>query len=227
MPRLLKLAAILGLLVFLLTSWVIFRMTAGTSGARAAWPDSGDLSAADLPAEAVLSVPEFTLTDHRGNAFTRDNLRGRITIVNFVFTNCPFVCPTLMEKMVGLSIALKNEPVHFVSISVDPAHDTPQALAEFAKLHGADKDNWSLLTGEKAEIDRIITGGLKFALTDDVSNSIKLPDGSTMNNIFHPSWFVLLGPEVDVKSLYRPDDQVNMQVLLNDVRRLAKELPRP
>ena len=75
------------------------------------------------------------------------------------------------------------------------------------------------------EIDRIITGGLKFALTADPASPINLPDGSSMDNIIHPSWFVLLGPDGDVTSLYRPSDAMNMEVLLEDVRRLVKTLP--
>lgn len=228
MPRFLKIAAVLGLAVFFASTWAIVRL----SKVRAADRDQSfsvsglDPSAAPPPPDApVLGIPEFSLIDQDGKPFTRDDLKGRITIVNFVFTHCPFVCPTLMEKMEGLSIALKNDPVHFLSISVDPLHDTPEALRAFAALHNADTARWTFLTGDKAEIDRIITGGLKFALTDDAANPITLPDGSTMNNIVHPSWFVLLGPEVDVKSLYRPNDAMNMEVLLDDARRLAKTLP--
>lgn len=228
MPRILKVAAVLGLAVFLASTWAIVRL----SKVRAAERDQSsgmsglDPSAAPPPADVpVLGIPEFSLIDQDGKPFTREDLKGRITIVNFVFTHCPFVCPTLMEKMEGLSVALKNDPVHFLSISVDPAHDTPEALRSFAALHNADMARWTFLTGDKAEIDRIVTGGLKFALTDDAANPITLPDGTSMNNIVHPSWFVLLGPDVDVKSLYRPSDPLNLEVLLDDARRLVKMLP--
>lgn len=232
MPRLIKFAAVLGLIAFLASTWAIIRLTqaraSGHDDGRGTSPSSSGIDTSDLPAPPgapILSIPEFSLIDQNGEPFTRENLRGRITIVNFVFTHCPFVCPTLMEKMEGLSIALKNEPVHFLSISVDPAHDTPAALREFAKLHNADPARWTFLTGDKADIDRLITDGMKFALTPDTANPITLPDGSTMDNIIHPSWFVLLGPDVVVKSLYRPSDAQNMEVLANDVRRMAKDLP--
>jgi len=234
MPRILKICAVIGLVLFLMTTWAIVRLAqvraadAGGGGPRMAMrTDEGSgVAAEDAAGNLGLAIPEFSLIDQNGDAFSREKLRGNITIVNFVFTHCPFVCPTLMEKMVGLSVALKNEPVQFLSISVDPAHDTPEVLREFAKLHGADKPNWTLLTGEKAEVDRVIKDGMKFALTEDPSNPIQLGDGRVMNNILHPSWFLLLGPDVEVLSLYRSDDPVNMQVLLNDVRRLAKDLPK-
>lgn len=225
MPRLIKLAAALGLIVFIASSWAILRLSQARAQHRGGDPSALGSFPPAQPDAPALEVPEFALIDQHGRPFTREDLRGRITIVNFVFTHCPFVCPTLMEKMQGLSIALKNEPVRFLSISVDPAHDTPDALRAFARLHEADKDNWTFLTGDKAEIDRIITGGLKFALTADPASPINLPDGSSMDNIIHPSWFVLLGPDVEVRSLYRPEDAMNMEVLLGDVRRLVKTLP--
>ncbi len=225
MPRFLKIAAVMGLVVFFVSALALYRL----AQMRQAWIDNGVSAAGERPAPSApaLEIPDFRLVDQDGRPFTRDNLKGRVTIVNFAFTHCPFVCPTLMEKMEGLSIALKGERVHFLSISVDPVHDTPEALREFARLHNADPANWTLLTGEKAEVDRIVTGGLKFALTDDATNPITLPDGSVMSNIIHPSWFVLIGPDVQVKSLYRPTDPVNLEVLLDDARRLARTLPQP
>jgi len=228
MPRFLKLAVVFALVVFACSAWAMFRVARlprGRSG-----PGTDTAAEADItrrPPLPGLSIPDFTLIDQNGEPFTRRNLEGRITVVNFVFTHCPFVCPTLMEKMAGLSIALKDEPVRFLSISVDPARDTPEALRAFAKLHSADKESWTLVTGDEAEVDRIVAEGLLFALVDDPTTPITLPDGSSMSNVVHPSWFVLLGPDVEVKSLYRPDDASNLEVLVKDVRRLAGELPRP
>ena len=227
MPRFLKLAVVIALVVFACSAWAMIRL-ARLPLARGG-PESDPAADTDItrrPPLPGLSIPEFSLIDQNGKPFTRTDLKGRITVVNFVFTHCPFVCPTLMEKMAGLSVALKDEPVHFLSISVDPARDTPEALREFAKLHSADKDSWTFLTGDKAEVDRIVTKGLLFALTDDPTTPITLPDGSTMSNVVHPSWFVLLGPDVEVRSLYRPTEAANLEVLVKDARRLAGELPR-
>jgi protein SCO1/2 len=223
MPRILKVAAVLGLVLFVASSWALVRLAqaraAGKSGT------SGNIGTSFAPAGEdtgpALAVPEFSLIDQDSQPFTRESLKGKLTVLNFVFTNCPFVCPTLMDKMHGLSVALKNEQVHFLSISVDPAHDTPASLKAFAELHSADQSRWRFLTGEKAEVDRIVTKGLKFALTDDATRPITLADGSSMSNIIHPSWFVLIGPDAEVLSLYRTDEE-NLEVLAADVRRWSR-----
>lgn len=149
-----------------------------------------------------LAVPEFTLTNHDGEPVTERILEGRITVVDFMFTNCPLVCPGMTGAMRGLTDRLKNTGVRFVSFSVDPERDTPERLREYAALYEADLARWTFLTGDRATVQRILESGLMFAMSDDPSMQIPLQDGSTMANIVHPSRLVLIGPERQVLGMY-------------------------
>ena len=94
-------------------------------------------------------IVDFTLIDQQGENFTFSTLDGDVTVVSFIFTSCPDVCPVITQslRMVqeGLS-ASDAERVEFVSISVDPDRDTPEALTSYTELHGVD---WPHLTGDK------------------------------------------------------------------------------
>jgi cytochrome oxidase Cu insertion factor (SCO1/SenC/PrrC family) len=91
--------------------------------------------------------------------FYSDVLRGRIVIINFIFTHCQDACP-LISKRLRETRDLLDEPtrerVYFISISIDPERDTPQALTEFATKFDLVDDNWLFLTGEKANIEHIV-----------------------------------------------------------------------
>lgn len=156
------------------------------------------------PDESVvtLSLPPFTLTTQDGAPLTRDTLNNQVTVVDFMFTHCPFICPTLTQKMREIARRLTDTDVRFLSISVDPAHDTPAALRTYAERHNADLHRWTFAAGDAATIGAIVRDGLKFALYDQPESPVKLDDGSTMPNVVHPPFFVLVGPDAKVLGLY-------------------------
>ncbi len=174
----------------------------------------------------TLSIPEFTLTAQDSTALTRDTLKGRVTIADFIFTHCPFICPTLTGKMKELSIQLGDTPVRFLSVSVDPMNDTPARLTEYAKENNADLARWTFATGEMATVKSIVTGGLKFDLEEDAEQPIKLPDGSFMNNIRHPSWLALIGPDAQVLGIYLASVPEDMQALEQRARAAAARIKK-
>ena len=99
----------------------------------------------------------FRLTERSGRPITQADLASDIWVASFIFTRCPTSCPRITETVRGLQAGpLKGVPVRFVSISVDPEHDTPGVLSEYAKLRGADPDRWWFLTGDKASIYELI-----------------------------------------------------------------------
>jgi protein SCO1/2 len=108
-----------------------------------------------LRKEASEPAPEFELTDQDGKKVTLQNSNGTVRIVSFIFTYCPTGCPIATAKLVDVQKAFRGKPLHLVSISIDPDHDTPDALKEYAQRMGADLRNWSFLTGTKDEIDRV------------------------------------------------------------------------
>lgn len=105
-------------------------------------------------------APEFALTDQEGKAVALADLRGKWLLLDFVYTHCPGPCPILTGIHADVQRALPEslrERVHLVSISLDPARDTPAAMKAYALARGVDLANWSFLTGSASEIDAVLS----------------------------------------------------------------------
>jgi protein SCO1/2 len=104
------------------------------------------------------AAPDFALTSQDGAEVTLGALRGKVVAVTFIYTSCPDVCPMLTDKMARVQDELGGDfgsKVAFLSISVDPEHDTPAVLKEYAEALGANLAGWSFLTGEPAAIREV------------------------------------------------------------------------
>ena len=100
-------------------------------------------------------VDGFTLTDQHGEDFSFDTDAEGVVIVSFIFTRCPDVCPVLTVSLSAVEDELSKEEradVTFVSITVDPEHDSPEVLAEYSERMGA---SWPHLTGTTEEMEPI------------------------------------------------------------------------
>jgi len=132
--------------VFLLGA--IASVTAGTAEA-AAKPDA-------LP--TIGPAPAFTLTAQDERRLSLADLRGKAVVLTFIYTTCADTCPLLTAKMAALQGRLGADfaqRVFFVSITVDPARDTPAVLKGYGAAHGAKFDGWAFLTGTPAEIREV------------------------------------------------------------------------
>lgn len=176
------------------------------------------------PTVAGLRIPEFSLVDQSGNTRTHEMLDGRVTILDFIFTNCPFACPMMTGAMVELSGTLAGTPTRFLSISVDPERDTPEQLLAYAGRNEADLGRWTFLTGDKAEVEHVVREGLQFALGPDEGRPVMLPDGSTMENIIHPTRLILVGPDRRVLGMYDPNREEDMKALESKARAALRSL---
>ena len=113
-----------------------------------------------------IPAPAWELESHTGETLSSDDLKGRVYMVNFTWTNCRDTCPTLSLQMALLRDRLREEGllgdrVALVSISFDPERDTPERLREYAELFGAGDGEWHFLTGMPEEIERVITQGFR------------------------------------------------------------------
>lgn len=101
----------------------------------------------------------FDLVDQEGERLQLAELEGRAVLLDFIFTNCPGPCPIQTGILVSLQRELPDAlraRTHFVSISLDPARDTPEAMKAYAEARGADLSGWSFLTGEASEIEAVL-----------------------------------------------------------------------
>jgi protein SCO1/2 len=99
----------------------------------------------------------FRLVERSGREVDREALRGRILVVNFVFTGCSISCYEVSRRMSELQTYVAGKPgVRLLSVSVDPRTDTPEVLTAFADRLKADPERWWFLTGDKADVYRLI-----------------------------------------------------------------------
>jgi protein SCO1 len=112
---------------------------------------------APSPPDYPRRLVEFKLTDRSGRLVTQAELAGKFVVVNFVFTSCSLSCRVVNDRMEEIQrlVAGVND-VRLVSLTVDPRSDTPSVLAKFADSYHADTNRWLFLTGDKAEIYRVI-----------------------------------------------------------------------
>lgn len=110
-------------------------------------------------ADARDPAPEFALIDQSGRAVSLASLRGRVLLLDFVFTRCNGPCPLLTGLHADVQRALAPATrvgTQFVSISLDPETDTPAVLTVWAKARGADLADWSFLTGPKDDVADVV-----------------------------------------------------------------------
>ena len=123
----------------------------GAAGVSGSAPDP--LARADEPA------PAFALVDQHGRPVTLASLRGNPVLLDFVFTRCPGPCPVLTGIHRDVREGLAPEArarLHSVSITLDPAHDTPEVLRAYTEARRLDGDNWSFLTGPVEEVEAVV-----------------------------------------------------------------------
>ena len=160
-------------------------------------------------------VKNIEFTNQLGKKVSLDDLKGRILVVNFFFTRCPGICPGLARSMKRLQDSfVKNDSiVHFISISVDPEHDSVPQLRKFADRYGANHDTWWFVTGNKKEIYDFAFNELKASVTDVNIDTAFL----------HTENFFLLDSSRVVRGWYNGFDTVKQAKLVRDIPLLMLE----
>ena len=116
------------------------------------------------PPPVLSQLPEYSLVGMDAKPYGSTELRGQVYIANVFSTDCRSICPPVMNGMARLQDGFaqrKIQGIRLVSISVDPEHDTPEVLTEYAKGVGVDPLRWTLLTGDPAEVRRLVVDGFK------------------------------------------------------------------
>jgi cytochrome oxidase Cu insertion factor (SCO1/SenC/PrrC family) len=171
----------------------------------------------DLP--DLGTVPAFSLVDDQHQTFTEAALRGHPTIVDFVFTRCDSICPMLSARMAKVQEKLSDaraESIKLLSISVDPQHDTPDVLAEYAHRFGAHPDKWRFLTGPREDIVRLVTGPFMGLMRPEGVS----PGGAPA--ITHSPFFLLVDANLTIRGVYDSRDLPRVETMMRHARYLAR-----
>lgn len=165
------------------------------------------------------SVPAFDLVDDQGAVFTEEALRGHPTIIDFVFTRCDTICPVVSARMAQMQERLadrKAESIKLVSITVDPAHDTPEKLHAYARTFGAKPDKWRFLTGPTDKVRALVEGPFMNSMRNEGVTASGAPQ------ISHSGYFVLVDGELKIRGVYDSSEQSRLDELDHHARYLAR-----
>lgn len=163
------------------------------------------------------TIPPFRFTDQFGRAFTDQDAAGKILVVDFFFTRCGTICPRMGVQMQQLQLKLNDpafEDVLFLSHTVDPEHDTPEVLREYARKLEADTARWKFLTGNKADIYLLGSEGYYLAAREDV-----MAEGGFL----HSEKFVLIDKDRHIRGYYDGTTAEGMNAVAADIKMLLKE----
>ena len=163
-------------------------------------------------------VKNIHFTNQLGKKVSLDDLHGKVLVIDFFFTRCPSICPGLAMRMKRLQNSfLKNDTiVQFISVSVDPAHDSVPQLRKFADRYNVNHDTWWFVTGDKKEIYDFALNELKAGLADTEVDTA----------FIHTENFFLLDSSRVVRGWYNGFDSVKQAKLVRDIPLLMLEKDR-
>jgi protein SCO1/2 len=112
------------------------------------------------PVSVGEEVPDFTLRDQRQLPIRLSDFGGKVVALNFIYTSCPLpnFCLRLANNFNVLQKRFQRElgrDLVLLTVTFDPAHDTPAVLAEYARQWRADAATWHFLTGPEGEVQRL------------------------------------------------------------------------
>jgi protein SCO1 len=166
-----------------------------------------------VPLQPGDAVPETTLTDQDAAPLSLADWRNTAVVVTFIYVRCPLpqFCPLMDRRFVELQRVAASDPalagrVKLLSVSFDPAHDTPAALKAHAARLGADPAVWRFATADEDVVDR-------FAATFGV-NVMREPDGTITHNLRT----AVIAPDGRVVAVYSGAEWTAAQAV-DDLRR--------
>ncbi len=159
------------------------------------------------PVAVENAIQDFVLTDQAGRAFDSTTLKGKVWVGSIFFATCPSTCRMQNMRVAELQQRFGAQGVEFVSITCDPANDTPAALSDYSKKFGAQQDRWHFLTGDLGLIKRI--GGEKF--------------GITVDDKVHSDRLILFDREGQLVGAYRSLEPEQFSELVKELKRLVGE----
>ncbi|MDJ0838098.1 MAG: SCO family protein [Acidobacteriota bacterium] len=124
------------------------------------------LVAQEIATSGNMRIADVPVTTQHGRSlhFYRDLVKGKVVAVNFIFTNCPTICPPMGANYGKLQKLLGDhaDRVRLISISIDPNTDTPERLKAWSDQFDA-APGWTLVTGKKRDIETLLKTLKSFA----------------------------------------------------------------
>jgi len=162
------------------------------------------------------SIPDFEFENQNGVLIKSQDLEGKIWIVNYFFTACPSICPTMTKNIQGIHDLVRNDDdIVFLSFTVDPKRDTPTQLKEYANLYNVNHDQWNFMTGDKTSLYRLARTGFLLSASDGAT--------SDDSGFIHSENVMLIDQNQKIRGIYVGTDEKSMQKCLADLKKLKSQ----
>ncbi|MCM4158367.1 SCO family protein [Antarcticibacterium flavum] len=126
-------------------------------------------------------VPEFSFVNQEGDTITNEDYLGKVYVIEFFFTTCPSICPVMNRNLVEIQDEFKGEKdFGIASFTIDPAHDTPEVLKQYAENYGVTNPNWHFLTGDRERVYEMANTGFGIFADEDET----VPGGFAHSGLF-------------------------------------------
>jgi protein SCO1/2 len=146
--------------------------------------------------------------------------RGQIFVVDLIFTRCLGPCPVVSATMSQLQAALPaSPPVRLVSLTSDPAYDTPEVLKKYGERFGARPGVWAFLTGPKEMVRHLAMEELKLSMSDKPPAERATP----VDLVIHSTRLVLLDPQGRIRGYFDGETTACIPAILAAIRQLNGE----
>ncbi|MGI8633944.1 MAG: SCO family protein [Segetibacter sp.] len=202
---------LVGYLVFfvILTCVFFYFVFAGTDNWKAKLP-------------TVSYVKPFSFTNQDGKTIDENDLKGKVTVVEYFYTTCKGICPKLNMSLNKIYAEFKNEPDFLIiAHTVQPETDSVRRLKFYADSMKIDTKKWMLLTGRKDSLYKAARGS--YLLDDPANNVEKLED-----QFIHTQFLALVDTSGNVRGgVYDALKKDEMEKLSKDIAGLLKEKPGP
>ncbi|MBT0587884.1 SCO family protein [Alteromonas oceanisediminis] len=164
-------------------------------------------------------LSEFTLTSHDSEVFTKDDFRGKWSLLFVGYTYCPDICPTTLAELNNaypdIIAAAGNEPLQIVFLSVDPKRDTPERLKQYMQFFN---EKFVGVTGEHSELFPLVRSmGMMYSMTESTDNPNYLVD--------HSASVVVINPQAQVIGRFKPEHKPGA-IPISDTAQIIADLPR-
>ena len=163
------------------------------------------------PLPVYYKAPAFSLITEDGMSLKESDMRGKVYLASFFFSNCPTTCPKNLEQIQKIQKRVKGlgDRIALLSFSVDPENDTPKKLFKVAREWKANPFIWKFLTGDLKHIKSTLISGFRVPIGDkSYSNN--------MYDIAHSEKIVLIDQEGYIRGYYKMEK--------NDINRLMIDL---
>jgi len=159
----------------------------------------------ELP--VMFDVPDFLLTDQNNQPVSNMDMRGKVWVGAFMFTECPGVCPMMAKQMLQLQEAVSGTEVKIISFSLDAEKDTPEVVKAYLEKIKADPERWSYLVGPKEMV---------YGIAEKLK--VHVQDATPDEPIVHGEYVALVDRAGRVRGYYIGTDTESMQQLAKDAR---------